>query len=128
MDDFKKPAPGPTANAGEDAPRADRRRIGRIVHDDRGTAIVEWQEVPPEQTGRFARVPLSIDDGASRGDLRREIPYRPARGYDPYQRVGDTGVYAAPGKPKRRDLRKLGEWLKLKREMEERKAKEGGED
>lgn len=128
MDDSRKTAPAPAADAGEDADRVDRRRVGRIVRDDRGTAIVEWQYLSPEQTGRFERLPLSIEDGDSRDGLRMDVPYRSARGYDPYQRVGDTGVYTAPGKPKRRDLRKLGEWLKLKRELEERKARENGED
>lgn len=128
MDDPRKPPPAPTAATDEDAARNDRRRVGRIVHDDRGTAIVEWQQIPPEHSGRFERIPLSVEHGTSRDRLRTDVPYRSARGYDPYQRVGDTGIHRVPEKPKRRDLRKLGEWLKLKREMEERKARENGED
>lgn len=124
----RKPAPAPDADADADAAHNDRRRVGRVVHDERGTAIVEWQAVPTEQSGRFKRIPLSIEDDQSRDRLRTDVPYRSAQGYDPYKRVGDTGIHAAPGKPKRRDLRKLGEWLKLKREMEERKARENGED
>ncbi len=47
-----------------------------------------------------------------------------AAGFDPYARVG-AGVQAGndPGATSRRDLRKLGEWIKMKRELEERRAR-----
>jgi hypothetical protein len=51
-----------------------------------------------------------------------------ANGFDPYARVG-----AGPAVPEqkkqtgKRDLRKLGEWIKLKRELEARKGS-GGSD
>ncbi len=46
-----------------------------------------------------------------------------ASGFDPYQRVGAAGV-PEPKKQQggKRDLRKLGEWIKLKRELEARKS------
>ena len=44
-------------------------------------------------------------------------------GFDPYARVG-VGPAAQPNKkaPVKRDLRKLGEWIKMKRELEARKS------
>jgi hypothetical protein len=51
----------------------DRRRLGRIVHDDRGNASVEWHDAPSDferqkfeiesATGTFRR--LQVPDGRS---------------------------------------------------------------
>jgi hypothetical protein len=99
-----------------------RRRASQIVHDDRGNARVEWIDagyagVPLE------RAPLSIEQTPARGDAARLTVERVrASGFDPYARVGAAHV-PEPKKPAgKRDLRKLGEWIKLKREMEARKA------
>ena len=90
--------------------------MGRIVHDDRGSASVEWRDAPDdherpvlkiEGTGAAAP-PLSIKDEET---------------FNPYDRAsegssGGNGPRATAGK---RDLKKLSEWIKLMREMEERK-------
>lgn len=128
MDDPRKCTPAPAAATGDDTAGDDRRRVGRIIHDERGTAILEWQPIPLEHSGRFQRITLSVEPGKPRDRLRMDVPYRSGQGYDPYQRVGTPGTHRAPERPKRRDLRKLGEWIKLKREIEERKAREKGED
>ena len=45
-------------------------------------------------------------------------------GFDPYARVGAAHI-PEPKKPQgKRDLRKLGEWIKLKRELETRKSED----
>ena len=106
---------------------ANRRRASQIVHDDRGNARVEWIDagyagVPLE------RAPLSIEQTPARGDSTKLTVERVrAKGFDPYARVG-TGPAPEPQKkpPAKRDLKKLGEWIKLKRELEARKA--AGED
>jgi len=101
---------------------ANRRRVSQIVHDDRGNARVEWIDagnagVPLE------RAPLTIEQSAARGESARMAVERTrASGFDPYARVGAAHV-PEPKKPMgKRDLRKLGEWIKLKRELEARKA------
>ena len=46
-----------------------------------------------------------------------------AGGFDPYARVGAAHIPPPKKKqPVKRDLRKLGEWIKLMREMEARKS------
>jgi len=99
-----------------------RRRASQIVHDDRGNARVEWIDagyagVPLE------RAPLSIEQTPARGDSAKlSVERTRSSGFDPYARIGGAHV-PEPKKPAgKRDLRKLGEWIKLKREMEARKA------
>jgi hypothetical protein len=103
------------------------RRIGQIVHDDRGSASVEWRDAP----GNYERQKFEIEPGATtgRGDskLRRGFEprielERPEDTFNPYDRKvvpGAAPVEAAKGG--KRDLKKLSEWLKLMKAMEERK-------
>jgi hypothetical protein len=76
-----------------------RRRLSRIVHDSRGNARVEWIELPADDLMVERRLRLSLEG---------ESP-RPA------------ALPAAPLARKKTDLRKLSEWIKLTREIEERK-------
>jgi len=101
---------------------ANRRRASQIVHDDRGNARVEWIDagyagVPLE------RAPLSIEQSPSRGDgAKLAVERNRAKGFDPYARVGNAHTPEQKKQPAKRDLKKLGEWIKLKRELEARKA------
>ncbi len=91
------------------------RRVAHVVRDDLGNARVEWQKIPDDRTGSFARPNLAIEGEG------------PDLGVDPYDRTVPSGKRDPQGTgTTRRDLRKLSEWIKLKREMEERKAR--GED
>jgi len=88
---------------------------------------VEWLDagcagVPLE------RAPLSIESTPARGDVAKlSVERTRANGFDPYARVGAAHIPEQKKKtPVKRDLRKLGEWIKLKRELEARKAT--GED
>ena len=93
-------------------PPSGARRVAQVVHDDRGNARVEWQRIPDDRTGNFARPNLTIE-----GE-------EPDIGADPYDRTVPSGRRDAQGTgTTRRDLRKLSEWIKLKREMEERKQR-----
>jgi hypothetical protein len=100
-----------------------RRRVSQIVHDERGNARVEWIDagragVPLE------RAPLSIESTPARGETKLTVERKRAGGFDPYARVGAAHI-PAPKKPQvKRDLRKLGEWIKLKRELESRKSQD----
>ena len=97
-----------------------RRRVSQIVHDDRGNARVEWIEAG--FAGQpLERAPLSIETTPARGEnAKMTVERGRAGGFDPYQRVGNAHVPEAK-KTGKRDLRKLGEWIKLKRELEARK-------
>lgn len=103
---------------------SNRRRASQIVHDDRGNARVEWIDagyagVPLE------RAPLSIEPTPARGDSAKlTVERKRASGFDPYARVGAAHI-PEPRKPQgKRDLRKLGEWIKLKRELEARQSQD----
>jgi hypothetical protein len=101
-----------------------RRRVAQIVHDERGNARVEWIDagragVPLE------RAPLSIEPTPARGDVAKlTVERKRASGFDPYARVQNTPAPPAKKPPAKRDLRKLGEWIKLKRELDARKAQD----
>ncbi len=96
----------------------ERRRTGRIVHDERGNARVEWVDAPPEQE----RTSLSLE--------QTQPAQRPEHGYNPYGTSARDPRKPPPaaesdGKRPKKDLRKLSEWIKQMRELEERKRKEG---
>ncbi|HEY1899586.1 MAG TPA: hypothetical protein VGG49_07325 [Steroidobacteraceae bacterium] len=97
---------------------SERRRIAKIVRDDRDTATVEWLDAPKD----YARVPLSIESTLPRGRIR------PVGGYDPYETISPPRKTKAikDERPAKRDLRKLSQWIKQMRALEERKKR--GED
>jgi hypothetical protein len=106
---------------------ANRRRASQIVHDDRGNARVEW--IDGGFTGApLERAPLTIEKTPPRGqNARMTVERVRAGGFDPYARVGN-GPPASVKKPAaKRDLRKLGDWIKLKRELDARKSQDDGE-
>ena len=96
---------------------AKRRRIGTVVHDDRGNASVEWHEAPKD----YQRPVLEI-----LGEPKLTIEKEP-ESFDPYAR-STAPAKAGPGSTTRTDLRRLSEWIKMMREREERKRNGGGED
>jgi len=97
---------------------AERRRIGKVVHDDRGNASVEWQDAPPD----YKRPVLEIIE-----EQPSEARPSQAKGpCDPYQHTA-AGEHKT-GNTTRTDLRKLSEWIKLMREMEEKKRNGGDDD
>ena len=105
---FAPERPGATGSAEE------RRRVARIVHDDRGNASVKWQDAP---SGYKRQVLELLDPEPKEGLSLVKTP----RSFDPYSRstVPEPKQAAGP----RKDLRKLSEWIKMMRELEERKAK-----
>ena len=95
------------------APEAERRRIGVVVHDERGNASVAWHDAPADEKRQVLEVL-----GEPKLTIKTE-----EQSFDPYARSqgknarGDTR--AAARRPT--DLRKLSEWIKLMRQLEERK-------
>jgi len=68
------------------------------------------------------RAPLTIEPTPGRADITKLAVERGrASGFDPYARVGAAHIPASKKPPVKRDLRKLGEWIKLKRELDARK-------
>ena len=96
------------------ASAADRRRVAKVVHDDRGNASVEWQAAPVGEERQVLEV-LGEDGLRVKSD---EVSY------DPYSR--HRPLRARNGK--RTDLRKLSEWIKQMRELEERKRTDADPD
>ena len=94
----------------------ERRRISRVRHDERGNAYVEWIEAPAALVERpkleVQREPLRLEDERKSFD-----PYASAAG--PARKSGNTT---------RTNLRQLSEWIKMMRELEERKRASGGEE
>lgn len=94
----------------------ERRRLSRVRHDDRGNAYVEWVDAPAELVERpvlrIQRDPQELQLETERG------------AYNPY--ANDAGAARKTGNTTRTDLRKLSEWIKMMRELEDRKR--NGED
>jgi hypothetical protein len=94
-----------------------RRELGRIVHDDRGMASMEWA---PASGGAERQVLEIIDDPGRGRPLEPRPKIDPGGGFNPYASATpvkrDAVPLDAPRKP--RDLRKLGEWINMMRERE----------
>ncbi|HEV2228916.1 MAG TPA: hypothetical protein VGR86_08155 [Steroidobacteraceae bacterium] len=99
-------------------PEANRRRIGLVVHDDRGQASVEWHDAPAD----FERPVLEILGNPELTLKNDDVSY------DPYARHAASLPKTNPGNTTRTDLRKLSEWIKMKRAMEERKLHDDDDD
>jgi hypothetical protein len=103
------------------------RRASRIVHDERGNARLEWVNLPNDRVFGERPALAVIDDGS---DSRGTPAFTPARartaGFNPYQRAGVITPDPATAPRPKRDLRKLSEWIKVAREVADRKAR--GED
>jgi hypothetical protein len=112
------------------------RRIGQIKHDDRGAAYVEWRHAPPNEERQVFEIE---EPGGGRDDTKLRRGFEPTLEvkaddtFNPYDRKPNTfGGNPATGAPQsqgnskggKRDLKKLSEWLKLMRAMEERKKSE----
>ena len=105
----KRPAAG-VATGSTNVSDTQRRRIGRIVHDDRGNASVNWHEAPAD----YQRPVFELEEQPGALAIQKA-----PRTFNPYE----TATLPEPKKtagPKK-DLKKLSEWIKMMRDLEERK-------
>jgi hypothetical protein len=115
VDEFGKRKP---PEGKSDATDSERRRIGLIVHDERGLASLEWRDAPADEQ----RTVLEVLGGAPRLEVQND------QSYDPYSHHTATLPKLNSGSTSRTDLRKLSEWIKMKRALEERKLRGDADD
>jgi hypothetical protein len=124
-----KPAPAGTAEPSSKKDSGGEKSTGRVKFDERGNAVWEWQvetgafgmEVSTQRLQKLENPALSIaDDAPTPLDTVRPNPLGTKKGYDPY----DSGRLGKKPPPAKRDLRKLSEWLKLKKLAEGNKDDE----
>lgn len=128
----KKRAGSEDAQPAGDSGNSDRRRIGRVVHDDRGNAIVQWEDAPPD----YERPVLEIESSGTRADPQHRLGSHrlsldDPQSFDPYansRALERKASQQRTGNTSRTDLRKLSEWIKLMREIEQRKANPSEDD
>ena len=120
-----KPSVKPGAD-GAGSPSAPEEKTGdnttgRVKFDERGNAVWEWsvatgafgREVSTERLQKLEHPALSIaDDAPTPFDTVRPNPLGTKKGYDPY----DSGKLGKAKAPAKKDLRKLSEFLKLKKQ------------
>jgi hypothetical protein len=101
------------------SPDAERRRIGTVVHDDRGNASVRWDDAPAD----YQRPVLELAGDSA------PVP-KAEEGFNPYAPgpASPASSTRSTGTTTRTDLRKLSEWIKMMRELEERKRNGGDQD
>jgi hypothetical protein len=120
----KPAAPGANAGANAGAKSGAAKSTGRVKFDERGTAVWEWsiatgafgREVTTERLQKLEHPALSLaDDAPTPFETVRSNPLGTKKGYDPY----DSGrLGKRPEPPKKKDLRRLSEFLKLKKQAE----------
>jgi hypothetical protein len=120
------PAPGETSSGNGSGDKS----TGRVKFDERGNAVWEWAvatgafglEVTTQRLQKLEHPALSIaDDAPTPFETVRANPLGTKKGYDPY----DSGKLGRkPEKPVKKDLRKLGESIKLKKQAEANRDEE----
>ena len=124
----KEPPKPPSKPGAEPAPKPSAqdkaKPTGRVQFDDRGQAVWEWsiatgafgREVSTQRLQKLEHPALSLaDDAPTPYETVRSNPLGTKKGYDPY----DSGKLGKrPEAPKKKDLRRLSEFLKLKKQAE----------
>ncbi len=97
------------------------KKTGRVQFDERGNAIWEWsiatgafgREVSTERLQKLENPGLSLaEDAPTPFDLVKPNPLGTVKGYNPY----DSGKLSKAEQARKKDLKKLSEWLALKKQ------------
>src|SRR5438067_12109325 len=91
-----------------------RRRLGKVVHDERGNGSVQWEDAPAD----YERVVLEVINDGRAGRAEDFNPYA--------QRV--PRARDSTGATTRTDLRTLSDWIKKMRALEERQRNAHDQD
>jgi hypothetical protein len=127
-----KPTVKPSGGSGKppspDAP-AEPKKTGRVQFDDRGNAVWEWsiatgafgREVSTERLQKLENPGLSLaEDAPTPFDQVKPNPLGTVKGYNPY----DSGRLGKAEQPRKKDLKRLSEWLKLKKQATDKQDDE----
>ena len=129
-DDNSKPKPGTRDAQATQPVGLTRNNSGRVKFDDRGNAVWEWAvatgsfatDVSSSRLKKLENQTLSLADDAPitpASDIVKPNPKGVVQGYSPY----DSGLLAKSARPpaKKKDLRRLGEFLKLREQANRNK-------
>lgn len=118
---------GDSKDAAPEAQASHKGSTGRVQFDDKGNAVWEWavstgafaREVSTERLQRLEHPALSIaEDAPTPFDTVRANPLGNKKGYDPY----DSGKLGKrPPTSIKKDLRRLSEAIKLKKQAADNK-------
>jgi hypothetical protein len=124
----KPPADDAGKGSAADA-KSDAKSTGRVQFDAKGNAVWEWsvatgafgREISTERLQKLEHPALSLaDDSPTPFETVRANPLGAKKGYDPY----DSGKLGKRAPPAKKDLRKLSEFLKLKKQAADNKDEE----
>lgn len=113
----KKRTVMPWQQAGPSSVEFPRRRLARIVHDERGRASMEWERIGPEDRDAPPRVPLAIVEDPVPA-ARSLPPTSSNRGCNPYDRGIETRVERGLRARSPADLRRLDALIRHRRAVE----------
>jgi hypothetical protein len=145
--------PSKPDSASPDTGAVDDQRSGRIVYDERGNAVWEWKletgvysrDINTQRLKKLELNELSIADTAKH---QRPPEPMPGGGFNPYDNsstaggnVGSNPYNSAgsaalkpepkPEEPRQRkplDMRKLQEWIEIRKRVQENRREEGEDE
>jgi len=120
LEEIRKKFPKPAEPEALEA--TGKRRVAKIVHDDRGAASVEWHNAPED----YERPVLELEEPTVKRESKvrggiEVLHIKHDSTFNPYENQPEGRKSQGGGA--RRDLRKLSAHIKLMRELEERKKR-----
>lgn len=137
----ESPSQGTAEPSSGEPPAADGKRSGRIAYDERGNSVWEWQletgvysrDISTQRLKKLDLNDLSIAETARHPrppGLDGGNPYDNSTtgggkvANDPYNSAGKGALKPAPAR-KPTDLKKLQEWMELRKRVERNKREQG---